>query len=56
MTLSKVARNFTVGLIISLLAIGLLPFLFIYFLSDINGLTEIDATPVVTLIRKLTNI
>ncbi len=55
MTLGRFARCFTVGFVFAFIAIGLLPFLLISFLSDINGLTDMDATPLYSLLNKIIN-
>lgn len=52
MTMAKLARCLSVGFLFAIIGIGLLPFLFVYFLTDINGLTEFDTTPLYVLITK----
>lgn len=55
MTFGKLIRSFTVGMVMALLAIGLMPFLLIFLLSDISGLTDFDSTPIVTVVSKFIN-
>ncbi|WP_274650576.1 hypothetical protein [Paenibacillus humicola] len=45
MTVSKMLLSFSFGLVIALLAIGLLPFLLIYAWIDINGLSDAYPLP-----------
>ena len=53
MTLMKIVRCMTVGLVLAILAIGLLPFLLVFFLTDVSGMSELaDATPIYTLVNK----
>ncbi|MFC5529389.1 hypothetical protein [Cohnella yongneupensis] len=52
MTLAKMMRCMTAGLILAILAIGLLPFLLVYFLTDVSGLSDFDTTPIYTLVNK----
>jgi len=53
MTLVRIARSVTVGLILAILVIGLLPFLLVYFLTDVSVLSEmVDSTPIYTLVNK----
>ncbi len=53
MTLAKIARSVTVGLILAILVIGLLPFLLVFFLTDVSGMSEmVDSTPIYTLVNK----
>ncbi|MBD2844256.1 hypothetical protein IDH44_03565 [Paenibacillus sp. IB182496] len=52
MTIGKLARNVTVGFVIGLLALGLLPFLLIYNFAELVNGVELDATPLFLLMRK----
>jgi len=52
MTLGRIFRSLIVGVLVALLAIGLLPFLVVAFFSDLNGLSEIDASPLLVLLNK----
>ncbi|MBW5447749.1 hypothetical protein GE107_16970 [Cohnella sp. CFH 77786] len=52
MTIGRVARCLTVGIVLSIIGIGLLPFLLVFMLIDVNGLTEFDPTPIYTLVNK----
>jgi len=40
MTLVKFMRCMTAGFILAILAIGLLPFLLVFFLTDVSGLSR----------------
>ncbi|THF83695.1 hypothetical protein [Cohnella fermenti] len=41
----RIVRSITLGMVIAVLAIGLLPFLLVYALSDMNGVIDLDSTP-----------
>ncbi|RUS43560.1 hypothetical protein [Cohnella sp. AR92] len=48
----RIVRSVTVGMVMALLAIGLLPFLLIYVVSDLNGLMDLDASPIVSVVSR----
>ena len=52
MTLGKIARSMTVGLLLAVFVIGLLPFMLVFLVTDVSGLQETDTTPIVTFINK----
>jgi hypothetical protein len=52
MTMGKFARCLTVGFLLAIFSIGLLPLLLIYNVSEMSGLTEFDASPVLLLITR----
>lgn len=53
LTMAKIIRSMTVGLILAILVIGLLPFLLVFFLTDVSGMSElVDATPIYTIVNK----
>ncbi|WP_123041385.1 hypothetical protein [Cohnella candidum] len=52
MTLERVARCLMVGFVLAVIGSGLLPFLLVFMLIDVNGLTEFDPTPVYTMVSK----
>lgn len=41
----RMVRSLTFGLAIAVVAIGLLPFLVVFLMSDLSGLIELDPTP-----------
>lgn len=45
MTLGKMVRNISVGLLFGILAIGLLPFLVIFNWAEMLNLVELEASP-----------
>ncbi len=45
-------RCVTAGLFLAVFAIGLLPFLLVFFLTDVSGLSDLDPTPIYTLVNK----
>jgi hypothetical protein len=52
-TFGKAVRCFSVGLIIGIVCIGLLPFLVIYSYAEIFDLFESETSPILMLIGKL---
>lgn len=52
MTIERLVPCIAVGVLVALLAIGLLPFLVVYVVLDFNGLSEIDASPLLALLNK----
>jgi len=52
MTLGKLARGMTVGLLLAVFVIGLLPFMLVFLVSDVSGLQDMDTTPIVTFVNK----
>ncbi|MEV5030491.1 hypothetical protein [Paenibacillus sp. LPE1-1-1.1] len=45
MPLGKMLRNISIGLIVGILAIGLLPFLVIFNMAEMLNLVELEASP-----------
>ncbi len=41
----RMVRSVTFGLAIAVVAIGLLPFLVVFLMSDLSGLIDLDSTP-----------
>ncbi|WP_028609423.1 hypothetical protein [Paenibacillus harenae] len=54
MTFGKMLRSLSVGLLIGILAIGLLPFLLIVNGIELIGLTELESSPLYMLISRMT--
>ena len=52
MALAKLILCMTVGLILAIVAIGLLPFLLVFLVMDASGMSELDPTPIYTLVNK----
>lgn len=52
MTIGKIARSLTVGLLMAIFIFGLLPFMLVYLVVDASELADMDTTPIVTLINK----
>jgi|GEM_PF-1357307 len=52
MTLGKIARSMTIGLLMAVFVIGLLPFMLVFLVTDVSGLQDVDTTPIVTFINK----
>lgn len=52
MNVRKYARSLTVGLLLAIFVIGLLPFMLVFLVSDVSGLQDMDTTPIVTFINK----
>lgn len=50
--MATIMRSLTVGLVLAIVAIGLLPFLLVYLISDASGMSELDPTPIFTLVNK----
>lgn len=45
-------RSLTIGLVLAIVAIGLLPFLLVFLVMDASGMSELDPTPIYTLVNK----
>jgi hypothetical protein len=52
MTVGKFVRSVTVGFLLAVFAIGLLPFLFVYNFTEVTGLTDLDTSPLILFIGK----
>jgi len=52
MTLGKMLRNVSVGLIFGILAIGLLPFLVIFNWAEMLNLVELETSPLFMLLGR----
>ena len=52
MTLGQYARGLTVGLLLAVFVIGLLPFMLVYLVSDVSGLQDTDTMPIVSFVNK----
>lgn len=49
---SRIVRCVTVGLVLAIVLIGLLPFILIDFASDLNGISDLDSSPLLSSISK----
>jgi len=52
MTLVKMLRNVSVGILFGILALGLLPFLVIFNLAEMLSLAELETTPLFMIIGR----
>lgn len=52
MLLGKMMRSLSVGLLVGIFAIGLLPFLVIYNWAEMYGMIDLDTAPLFLLVRK----
>jgi hypothetical protein len=52
MPLGRFARCMSVGFLLAVLAIGLLPFLAVYILTDASLFTDTDTSPILLFISK----
>ncbi|RCW41773.1 hypothetical protein [Paenibacillus prosopidis] len=53
MTLGKIIRSLTIGLIFGILAIGLLPFLVIFNFAEMLNIVELETSPLYMLLGRL---
>lgn len=53
MSLGKMIRSLTIGLIFGILALGLLPFLVIFNFAEMLNIVELEASPLYMLLGRL---
>ncbi|MBW7457720.1 hypothetical protein ACFOLF_29175 [Paenibacillus sepulcri] len=52
MTIGKIARSLSVGILFAILGIALLPFLLVYNWADMFGLIDLDSSPLMLFMAK----